>query len=629
MSETGQVVVDGALTGRWRDSIESPARDLGRRFAARAAWAATAIALVSGCTGGNGTTGGEDGDTSRCTQVPTAVSSEKVDLLKSLANKFAAQWDGPGCVSVGVVSKSSGGTATALTAAWNETTEGMPAPVIWSPAASSWGTLVDHRLAAAGKPSIIPEDATSFMVTPLVVAMPKPMADALGYPKTPVGWSDILALSRDPKGWEAKGHPEWGPFKLGKTNPNYSTSGLSALVAQNYAAAKKTANLTTEDLQNPQTLTFNNGIESSVVHYGDITMTFLNNWYRADRRGTALTYASAVAVEEKSVIDYNLGNPDGVLSEGEEPRPPKVPLVAVYPTEGTLFSDNPLYVLDADWVTGEQREAAQKFTEFVQSEDNQRQVLKFGFRPGNPEVALGDPIVAANGVNPSEPETTLDVPQADVLAAMLDAWEKDRKEARVLIVLDVSGSMGEEANSSSGDTKLDLAKSAAIDALDQFKATDIVGLRTFTTDQDNKPLYRDLVELAPIGPNKERLTQTIGGLIPEAGTPLYEAAQKGFDSVATGFDPKRINAVVLLTDGRNDDGQPEDDRTQRDELLASLKSASDGEITKPVRIFTIAYGEDADQAGLRAVAEASNGAAYQATDPASIKKVFTAVVSNF
>ena len=34
---------------------------------------------------------------------------------------------------------------------------------------------------------------------------------------------------------------------------------------------------------------------------------------------------SAVAVEEKSVIDYNKGNPDGVLDPGEVPKPPKIP----------------------------------------------------------------------------------------------------------------------------------------------------------------------------------------------------------------------------------------------------------------------------------------------------------------
>ena len=53
------------------------------------------------------------------------------------------------------------------------------------------------------------------------------------------------------------------------------------------------------------------------MHYGDITLTFLNNWYRNDARGTSLTYVSAVAVEEKSVIDYNRGNPDGILDPGE------------------------------------------------------------------------------------------------------------------------------------------------------------------------------------------------------------------------------------------------------------------------------------------------------------------------
>ena len=55
------------------------------------------------------------------------------------------------------------------------------------------------------------------------------------------------------------------------------------------------------------------------MHYGDTTLTFLNNWYRADRRGNALTYASAVAVEEKSLFDYNSGNPDGILDPGRKP----------------------------------------------------------------------------------------------------------------------------------------------------------------------------------------------------------------------------------------------------------------------------------------------------------------------
>ena len=75
-------------------------------------------------------------------------------------------------------------------------------------------------------------------------------------------------------------------------------------------------------------------MESAVVHYGDTTLTFLNNLYRADQRGNSFGYASAVAVEEKSVIDYNRGNPDGILDPGEKPASPRVPLVAIYPKEG-------------------------------------------------------------------------------------------------------------------------------------------------------------------------------------------------------------------------------------------------------------------------------------------------------
>ena len=120
------------------------------------------------------------------------------------------------------------------------------------------------------------------------------------------------------------------------------------------------------------------------MHYGDTTLTFLNNLYKADQRGTALSYVSAVAIEEKSVVDYNQGNPDGILSPGEVPRAPRIPLVAIYPKEGTLFSDSPMFVLDAPWVSQPQKDGAKLFENFVQQPDNQKQVLQYHFRPGNP-----------------------------------------------------------------------------------------------------------------------------------------------------------------------------------------------------------------------------------------------------
>ena len=573
------------------------------------------------------------GDPGNCVVVDMAVSSEKIGLLKELAKTFNDQRNAVGsgaCIFVRPQSKASGAAQTALATTWNEAENG-PKPVIWSPASSAWGAILNQRLAQAGQPAMAPSDAAAFMLTPLVIAMPKPMADALGYPDKPVGYADIAKLATSPNGWADYGHPEWGAFRLGKTNPNFSTSGLSALIAQTYAAAGKTEGLSTEDLSNPKVVETSKALESAVVHYGDITMTFLNNWFRADKRGTALTYASAVAVEEKSVIDYNLGNPDGVLDPGEEPRQPKIPLVAVYPSEGTLYSDNPFFVLDAPWVDAGQKEGAAKFQEFVQRPENQAKVLQFGFRPGNPAVAVADPISAANGVNPAPPANLLRVPEPKVMVDLLDRWQQFRKGARVLLVLDVSGSMGDPASTGSDQTKLELAKTAAISALDQFSQTDEVGLRVFSTGlgPSGNEQYLDLVPVGPLSSQKPALIDSITNLVPTNGTPLFDVTQSSYQTVLAGYDPVRINAVILLTDGRNDDGTPGDDNDQRDELINSLRSASGSENAKPVRIFTVAYGADADQGALKSIAEASNAAAYNASDATTIARVLAQVVSNF
>ncbi len=572
--------------------------------------------------------GGDDPltqDPGDCVVVDMAVSSEKIDLMRDLAVEFNgdAELDGR-CIFVRPQSKASGGAAALLSTGWDEAVEG-PRPVIWSPASSAWAAVVNQRLAEAGRPAIA-TDPRPFMQTPLVIAMPKPMADALGYPQTPIGWTDILELARSDEGWGAYGHPEWGPFRLGKTNPNFSTSGLSALIAQYYAATGKTRDLTLEDVNRPDVRQFASDVESAVVHYGDTTLTFLNNWYRNDARGTALTYASAAAVEEVSVVQYNRGNPDAVLQPGEVPEAPRDPLVAIYPKEGTLFSDNPFIILDAEWVDADEAAAARLFEEFVQQPENQTKVLDFGFRPGNIEVPIGEPITAANGVDPDQPQTTLAVPDPPVMVALIDRWAETRKAARVLLVVDVSGSMGDPAVDGERVTKLDLAKEAAIEALDQFAPQDEVGLRIFSTDLGpaETPEYVDLVPIEPIGSSAEALRTRIRSLIPHQGTPLYTATSVSYRDLTETYDDTKINALVLLTDGRN-----EDVNTDLEGLLAELSAGSEGGGSRPVRVFTIAYGGDADLGTLRRIAEATNAAAYDASDPASIDKVFTSVISNF
>jgi Ca-activated chloride channel homolog len=590
--------------------------------------------LAGACSGGDDDEGSAD-DPGDCLVVDVTTSPEKADLMNDLADDFNGSDDarlGDDCLFARVQTKASGRAEQLLAEGWDEDVEG-PRPVLWTPAASTWGAVLDQHLQDGGGEAVVPDDAEPFMLSPLVIAMPRPMAEALGWPDEPVGWSDILNLARDGQGWASHGHPEWGRFRLGKTNPNFSTSGLAALVAQAYAATGKTSGLSLEDLDRPEVGDFAQGVESSVVHYGDTTLTFLENWYRADRRGNPFQYVSAVAVEEKSVVDYNTGNPDGTLESGEEPRPPREQLVAIYPEEGTIYSDHPLNILDAEWVDEREAEAAQVFVDFLLTVRIQERVREFGFRPANPDVEVGDPISEENGVDPATPETLLEVPSPEVLSGLLDDWAEQRKSARVLLVIDVSGSMGDPADPDDpgGPTKLDLAKEAAAAALEGFKDDDQVGLWIFSTDLDDETGRNVQEILAPgsAGENRERLRSEINGLVPVNGTPLYEVTDEAYQAAVEGFDEARINAVVLLSDGVNDDGQASDDDQQLEQLVADLSAGSEGVDNQAVRIFPIAYGGDADMGVLRQIAEATTGAVYDASDATTIDQVLTAVVSNF
>lgn len=572
-------------------------------------------------SGGNGDDrGAGDGATpilDDCLHVAVTASSEKAALVTQISEDFTdsgAQVEGR-CVVADVTSKSSGATMEALARGWNERIDG-PRPDVWTPAGSTWVVLLQQRTAATDNPDLVPDDVPNIAYSPLVIAMPKPMAEALGWPQAKLGWSDLFDLAQDPTGWGAYGHPEWGAFKLGKTNPNYSTSGLNSLVGTYFAATGLSSDLSIKRIEEPQVQDFVQGVESAVVHYGDISLTFLANLQRADDRGEGLSYVSAVAIEEKSVWDYNQGNPEGDPETLGDHAKPSVPLVAVYPDDGTLVSDHPWVRLTAPWVDDSKRAAADAFLAFLQAPEQQRRFQQFAFRDyqGTP----GPLITPTNGLLPEQPTQVLAPPAPAVLDRIQRSWSDLRKRARVLLVIDVSGSMGEPVPDS-GASKLELAKDAAIDSLKLFAPDDEVGLWVFTTDMAGGADYAELIPIGAVGPRLGEFRSQIRGLTPLNGTPLYTAIGASVQEMRRGLDPDRINGVVVLTDGRNEDTRNND----LDGLLADL----DSELA--VRVFPIAYGEDADLDTLTKIAEASRATVYDASDPSTISKVFISVISNF
>jgi Ca-activated chloride channel homolog len=556
-----------------------------------------------------------------------AASSEKAELVKQLAADYQRQEpqvDGR-CVQVKVTTKSSGAAMAALAKGWNAADDG-PQPDVWSPASSGWVTLLQQRGTGSDRPSLVPPETPRIAASPLVIAMPRPMAEALGWPKKKLGWREMLDLAKNPAGWASKGHPEWGRFRLGKTNPNFSTSGLNATIGAYFAATGLSSDLQDKDVTSKRAHDFVAGVERSVVHYGDTTLTFLANLQRADDSGAGLSYISAVTVEEKSVWDYNQGNPSGDPATLGKHAKPKVPLVAIYPKEGTLLSDHPYVVLKAAWVDAAKRKAAAGFLSYLQGRDAQRRFQAAAFR--DYKNTPGSLTTDANGLLPREPATLLQPPSPPVLDKVLASWADVRKRANVLLVIDTSGSMGEQVPGT-GDSKLDLAKRAAVNALGQFADDDRVGLWMFSTELEGAADHRELVPIGPMKeqldagrPRREVLRSRIEGLPPEGGTGLYDTSLNAFETVTRDVEPDSINAVVLLTDGRNEDNNG----ISLDNLLPRLRTERGD---RSVRLFTIAYGADADLDVLKRIAQETNGAGYDSSNPGSIDAVFTAVVSNF
>jgi len=405
-----------------------------------------------------------------CVHVAVAASFEKSDLLGRIATDYNATRPSVDtrCVRIDVFRKASGEAERALAQGWHES-DG-PYPHVWSPAATTWVTLLERQRAEAGLPNIVPPGLPSIARSPLVIAMPEPMAKALRWPAQDVTWAEIFSLAQDPRGWGRYGHADWGQFRLAKTNPFVSTSGLHTLLAT-YEAAFQTSG--TRDLNDERVRASVRGVETSVVHYGDTVSTFLKNLADADDRDEVFDYVSAIAMEEKQIWDYNNGNPEFRLTGAGQV--PKLRLVALYPVEGTYLADHPFVVLNETWVGDRQRRAAASFVEYLRSNAVQLRFQQDGFRgyAGEP----GPVISGHSEFNANLPTRTFPSAVPSAVQQMQSSWTELRKRARVVMIIDTSSSMGARAAGSA--SKLQLAKQAALGALPSFANDDEIALWSF------------------------------------------------------------------------------------------------------------------------------------------------------
>ena len=431
----------------------------------------------------------------------------------------------------------------------------------------------------------------NLLLSPVVIAMWKPMAEAIGWGKKPVGWADILVLARDKKGWSSYGYPQWGSFKFGHTHPAYSNSGIISLVAENYAATGKVRGLTLTDVQNPKTRTFVSGIENSVVHYGSSTGFFGRKLFDGGPE-----YLSSAVLYESMVVE-SYGNVSAM----------PFPVVAIYPREGTFWSDHPVGIVNRPWVTPDRREAAQTYINYLLARPQQEKALSYGFRPGSPDVPVGGPIDAAHGVDPAQPMTTMEVPSSDVIAAIQQQWEsQEKKAADIVLVLDTSGSMQKEGKMTSAKAGAKQLVSLLSDK-DEFSLISFNSVASWATTD------------APVGSARRVSAEAVDSLFPGGETALYDAVNQAYDHLLQ-RPSDHIRALVVLTDG-------EDNKStgSLNDLLTKIRADAEAHT---IRIFTIAYGHDARRDVLQQIANTTQGKAYDGT-PANIVEVFRDISTFF
>jgi Ca-activated chloride channel homolog len=509
--------------------------------------------------------------------------SEKKTWLDEQVKAFnAGRTRGPGGKVIHVTARPTG-SGEATTAILG----GAQKPVVYSPASGAYVTLLNQAwqsrdghtrpIAPAGEPLVL---------SPIVIAMWKPMAQVLGWPGKPIGWADILAVSRDPAGWGKYDHPEWGAMKLGHTHPEYSNSGLLSALAIAYAGARTTRGLTAAAL--PAVEPFMAGVEDAIVHYGTSTGFFSDKMIE---RGPS--YLSAAVLYENLVIESYA-------------RQRSLDLVAIYPQDGTFWSDHPYCVLDAPWVTAEQREAAGVFLAFLKARPQQERAMALGFRPVDPAIKIGAPIDAAHGVDPQQPQTLLEVPDGPTLDALLATWRRTKKPADVVLVFDKSGSMA--------GRPLDEAKAGAKAFLATLDDRDQVTLMFF--DREVYPAFGP----RELGKARAELESRIDGISAAGGTALYDAtlaARRLLDDRRK-EQVRRIRAVLVMTDGADTDSSH-----SLDDTVKGLHSEDGG-----VAVFTLGYGNEPNQDALGALARAGAGS-FSKGDVDTIVAVFRDLASFF
>jgi Ca-activated chloride channel homolog len=524
-------------------------------------------------------------------QVQVATSITKQKWLKEAAKAFAAKGETSTSgrpIAIDVTGVLSGDSMLAIA-------EGRLSPAAWSPGEQNWVSELNERWKAKYNQTAIRSSCKPTTLTPLGIAIWRPMAEALGWPNKKISWKTLIDLAGDPQGWSRLGHPEWGRLKLGFSHPQYSSAGLLFLSTAIHAVLGKPRALEAKDIYRPEVEEALVKLNRNTAKYGLSSAELLNMMAKHGPQ-----FLHAVSAFEQATVQLN-------IEHGQELR---WPLVFIFPEEGTFWSDHPYCVLDGlEGTSAEAADAARRFGEFLLEPAQQAITITNYVRPIDAKAAIGAPLTIANGTDPSV--SIADVPPLPVPGpaeskAIIDSFLTTKRKATVELVLDTSGSMDGEAIRS--------ATEATRQFIVRLAPKDRVGLLAFNGD------ITEVSSLGDVSRVGEQLSRQVVNLVAGGGTDLNGAICEGVDKLkkaqerdaATGEN--RLYGLVLLSDGADNAGAVSEGRMFQECLPSGAEAGG-------IKVFTIAFGKEARTDLLQRIAQVSGGASF-AADSRSIEQAY-------
>lgn len=567
------------------------------RRSSRLAWVGVAAAVVLALSGGAAAVlrGNEPARATGCTGeklvLNIAAAPEHAPVLQRLADSWSATKPAVDhkCVGAAVRPIPANQVAATVGPGWDEQRDGTR-PDVWAPESSAWLLVAAGRPEAAG---MLPTATSpSLASSPVVLAMQRPMAQALGWPDRPVGWSDLAGAFAGGQGWVKFGHPEWGTPRLGMVDPTRSTPGLFS--ALTFLDPDNDGSMNNEELLGGLSLA------QLATVAADDTAAMLRPFVDAGaQRSAPTTLASAFPILERDLADY-LGSK------------PNVDLAPVYPKEGTTFADYPYAVLKAPWVDQPRQRAAADFLTYLRSGAGPRAFSAAGYRDA--DRALPDtPMYPASRGFQRTIQVPVRTPTASGLGQLLGMWNVLQRSNNMLLALDTSGSMKEPVPGTDL-SRLQLVQRAAIQGVSLLNNQTSIGLWEFSSRLTPSSDFRELVPLGRAGEaigevnRRQAMAGAIQGLQPNKDTGLYDTVLAGYQRMLAAWQPNSQNVFVVMTDGKNED----DDGIGLQQLLDQLRQVARAD--RPLPIIALAVGPEADAAALQQICAVTGGRTFIARD---------------